>query len=193
MNPPTGPRRALRVVLTRPSRLPISGKTAALLLTGCLVLSAILIPVAARLPRWIEFELVLAGWWIVWAVAITLILHRGCDVIDDHSAPQLRGKTEGIDPIGCVEGPFDVLEGGCGAVLAMILAVIGLWLAVELLIPAIAFAAYVTIRGMLAWAVNDRHECAGSWPRSVLWGALSAALFTTPLALLVWAAQRALG
>jgi len=164
----------------------------ALILAGCFLLAAVLIPVAIRLPRWIEVEMVLAGWWLVWAVAITLILHQGCDVMNDASAPELGGKTEGLDAGGCIEAPFSVMEGGCWSVVAILLAAIGIWLFIELVIPAIAFAAYFTIHGMLAWAVNDRHHCVGSWPRSILWGGVSAALFTAPLALLTWAVHQAI-
>jgi hypothetical protein len=46
----------------------VSGRVAAVWLVICLLLTAILIPMALRLPRWIEFEIVLLVWWVLWRV-----------------------------------------------------------------------------------------------------------------------------
>ena len=56
-----------RPSLAKRLRLPrLSGKASAAWLIVCFGLTALLIPMVLRLPRWVEFELVLALWWAVW-------------------------------------------------------------------------------------------------------------------------------
>ena len=60
----------------------VSGTITALWLVACLVLTAVLIPAVLRLPRWVEFEIVLGVWWVVWFAALTWFLFRGLRVTD---------------------------------------------------------------------------------------------------------------
>jgi hypothetical protein len=63
---------------------------AAAWLVICLLLTAILIPMALRLPRWIEFEIVLLVWWVIWFAVLTGFLYRGLRVADDYALHQPR-------------------------------------------------------------------------------------------------------
>jgi hypothetical protein len=180
----------------------VSGKASAAVLVVCFALTAVLIiPLARRLPPWVDFEIVLGMWWVVWAVALAVLLYRGSRLSDDHVH---RGPRDWLAPFRS-DRPSEKKSSdwwwpdptwlvpdseGCLIVLAIILAVVialvGIWLLIEIVIPALAFVAYFLIRGMLARVTNDKHGCQGSVVRSVLWGSLWATLYTLPFALLVW-------
>src|SRR5579871_6372683 len=68
----------------------VSGQVAALWLVICLLLTAVLIPMALKLPHWIEFEIVLGIWWIVWFSVLSWFLYQGFQVTDDHTFHQPR-------------------------------------------------------------------------------------------------------
>src|SRR5690242_14129916 len=61
-----------------------SGKASAAWLVICFGLTAVLIPMALHLPRWVEFEIVLGAWWAVWLAVLTWLLFTGKRVTDDH-------------------------------------------------------------------------------------------------------------
>lgn len=172
---------------------PVSGKWSAAILVLCLVVSAVLLPVAAHLPRWVEFELVLGAWWMVWAVAVGWFLYRGCDVADDMTGPKAPSTgtfdASWFDNAGC--GAMYFAGEACDTVVlsigAFLLLVAGLWIAVEFLIPGIAFLLYLLVRGMVARAVNDRRDCRGNILRAAAWGFAWATLYTAPFALTVLA------
>ncbi|OAI48733.1 hypothetical protein AYO44_18695 [Planctomycetaceae bacterium SCGC AG-212-F19] len=195
-------------------RLPmVSGKTSALALMLCFVMTAIIVvPLAWKMPAWIEAEIVLVTWWGVWVVALALLLHRGWHISDDHewSAPRnwfswgnksSSGQSSGSTGDGCLSAldipTFDIGLGsaeGCGEACAvMILAVVAVvvlffaaWFVIEVAIPAGALVAYLLIRGMLARVANDKHGCENSWPRAATWGAFWATVYIIPQALVVW-------
>jgi hypothetical protein len=200
----------LRTALKLPM---VSGRSSALVLVLCLVMTAaIVVPLARKMPPWIEAELVVAGWWIVWAVALSLLLHRGWRVSDDHewSAPrnwlawgsksssQSSGASAGDGCLSALDIPtFDLGVGsaeGCGeacaGVILVVVAVVVLffaaWFVIEVAIPAGALVAYLLIRGMLARVLNDKHGCENSWLRAGTWGAFWATVYIIPLALIVW-------
>jgi hypothetical protein len=194
---PTG-----RTPLARRAVLPlVSGKTSAALLGVCFLLTALIIlPLAKRVPAWIDVEIVLGLWWAIWVVALTAVLKSGQRVSDDHALPPPRNwlgvfNRGGSRPLSSGGSGWSWLDfsfvdaEGCLILLGIILAFValfaGLWLMIELIIPGLAFVAYLLIRGMLARAANDAHGCEGSLPRALLWGTLWATLYTAPLAILV--------
>jgi hypothetical protein len=160
------------------------------------------------LPRWIDAEIVLSLWWLIWVIGFAFLLYAGQRVTDDHTLGQPRNWLAGMGLSSSgrsapssdswpwwywIDIPtFEVGE-GCAVVLGVILAVIvaffGLWLMVEIVIPVVAFLAYFLIRGLLARVANDRHHCEGHLLRAVAWGAIWATVYTAPLALLVWFAH----
>ncbi len=195
--------RALRV-MPRPSvrgmvqraRLPmVSGRTSALVLAACFGLSGVLIPVAAHLPRWVEFELVFAAWWIAWVAALSVLLFRGWAVDDDPPPARLgtfgglgRGAAGApdVDRPGWGDTACCAAEGCLSEAGLVVVALLGAWLVVEFVVPAVALLAYLVIRRMLAAVVNDDDVCKGRLGRSVGWALWYATLFTAPLAFLVW-------
>jgi hypothetical protein len=184
-------------------RLPqVSGKASAAWLVACFVLTAVLIPMAVRRPLWVDFEIVLAVWWVLWAGLLTRLLYLGVQVSDDHKlagprrwfskdAQPARGggsRTDWVDwfPSGDGEGCLWAV----GIVVALFLLGFAAWFLVEVALPLIAFVLYLVARGMLAHGVNDRHHCRGSLARSLGYGVLWATVYTAPVAGLVWSVHR---
>jgi uncharacterized membrane protein HdeD (DUF308 family) len=184
-------RRAIRNVSP-----PISGAAAALVVLLVLALSAGAIPAVLRLSPFVEWELTIGAWWLVWSATFGTLLYRGWRVARDTHAlgtiwrqgkgwrvemPSLEGCNPGdgcSDPQGCVVA--------IGVVLVAGLALLFAWLMVELVLPVIFVGAYwLVVRGLMRVA-NDHHGCEGDAFKSVAWGAIWALLYTAPLAALVW-------
>jgi hypothetical protein len=174
-----------------------SGKASAAILVLCFVLASVLIPVAAHLPHWIEFEIVFGVWWVIWSISLAVLLYRGSGLADDAAAPSLRwsGSEVSGQDIGCAtrglgHGCTAMDGSGCGEAIAglalLVVVIIGIWVMIEIVFPAIAFGLYLAIRGMLARVVNERPECKGNVLRSLAHGVLWATVYTAPLALIVW-------
>jgi hypothetical protein len=179
----------------QPSRPRVSGKWSAAFIGVCLLVSAVLLPTAAHLPTWVEFELVRGIWWIVWFVLLSWMLYQGHEVEDDADAPDPRllrkipwgeAAWEGFNSIGCLGS----IDGCLWPVLIIaglaVLAVAAIFV-YELLLPGIAFLIYLAIRGMVARVINDRHHCAGESGLSQLWGIIWATAYTAPIAAIVYA------
>jgi hypothetical protein len=173
----------------------VSGRLAAAWLVVCLLLTAVLIPMALHLPRWVEFEIVLAVWWAVWFAALTAFLYRGLRVTDDHTLGQPNNWFSGWfssrkEPSGgWWDGFFWGWFIGDEVIFLAIAAVVllgGIWLLFEIAIPVLIFLLYFVARGMLAGVANDRHHCRGRLGRSVVWGFVWATAYTAPLAAAVW-------
>lgn len=171
-----------------------------ILVSICLVLAGVLIPVAAKLPKLLEAEIVLAAFWLVWVVALTWLLFRGHKVEDDAfwTGVGAKGKksllnrwdgcgdvASGCGDLGCI---FDE---GCGSIVLAVVAFLLLGLAflllIELVVPAIALLLLASIGGMFARAVNDNHHCEGRFFLSLLWGAIWSTLYIGPVAgIVIW-------
>jgi hypothetical protein len=190
-------RRAIRNVSP-----PISGAAAALLVLVVLALTAGLIPAVLRFSAFVEWQLTIGAWWLVWSATFGTLLFRGWRVAQDTHAmgtmwsqgkgcgvemPSLDGCNFGhgcSDPEGCL--------GAIGMLIVAGLALIFAWLLVELVLPVIFVAAYwLVVRGLIRVA-NDHHGCEGDALKSVAWGAIWALLYTAPLAALVWLGHLAL-
>ncbi len=189
-----GPRPRPKITFSAARIAAASGKASAAILVLCFVLAGVLIPVAAHLPHWIEFEIVFGVWWVIWSIALAVLQYRGSGVADDASAPSMKWSGPSVDgsDLGCMNHGCGVLDvgHGCGDVVAVvglaIVAVIGIWLMIEVVFPVIAFGLYLAIRGMLARVVNERPECTGNAIRSLAHGVLWATVYTAPLSLIVW-------
>jgi hypothetical protein len=175
----------------------VSRKLIVAIVALCMAVAALVIPVAAHLPRWIEIELVLGAWWLLWVITLVVLLFQGVAVDDDTSAPTFaRGSTKGLGgAVGETASNLEWFDGcgfaacgeGCLIAAGILLAVFALLAVIEFLIPAIAILLFASIGGMLARAVNDRHECEGRFGLSVLWGLLWATLYTGPvIAIVAW-------
>lgn len=177
--------------LARSVAPPVSGTMAALVASMLLGLIAGVVPTTLELPRWIEWQIVMAGWWLVWAGAFSTLLYRGWRIARD--MPDLRrGKS---DDSKWSFGRLDFTDGctdpeGCMMAFAglfiFLVALVLTWVLVELIVPVLFAAAYWFIMRALTRVANDRHDCEGKLVKSLSWGGAWALLYTAPLALLIW-------
>ncbi len=194
---PPAPRPGKR--LTRALALPlVSGRSSALVLLGALALSALAIPLAGKLPVWVEFEIVLAVWWVTWVATLAHLLYHGRRVSDDYAWRSSRnwfsgqGTAEGHAAGEVGHGCADLGMGAEGCqegfliIVAFFLLLGAAWLLLEIAIPAVGFLAYVLVRGMLARIANDKHDCKGHADRALLWAAAWSTVYVVPLAAAVW-------
>jgi hypothetical protein len=182
-------------------RLPrLSGKASAAWLVVCFGLTAVLIPMALRLPRWVAFEIVLAVWWAIWLAVLTRLLYTGQRVADDHqmreprpwfAADKAKQQERKKDPDrawwdgffwGWLWGDSDAFL----IVLGLFLLLGAIWFLFEIAILVLLFLLYFVARGMLARVVNDRHHCRGRLGRALGWGLVWATVYTAPVAAAVW-------
>jgi hypothetical protein len=185
----------------------VSGKAMAAALILCFLMTALLVPVILRKEAWIDAEIIVGTWWLIWVCVLAGMLYQGHKVSDDHQLGEarswnLRGMFRNwysggnaIDVVDISGVDSEACAIGCLIIAALPLLVGLVWLVVEIAIPALIFVAYFMVRGQLAHVVNDKHHCKASLIRSVPWGALWATVYTAPIAGLVWfihfAAERA--
>jgi hypothetical protein len=205
-----GPYRAMTRRRFIPRTPPLSGRLTALALMLCFAFTALAAPFAMHLPKWVEAEIVLSAWWIVWAISLGVILYRGTRVSDDHRfAPSVslsdfgggrgaRRSSSRTSSSSSSAGWFDGLSGigdlgdageGClyviGAILLAGAALLVAWLLVELIIPTVFTLAYLLLIRALQVVTNDRHGCKGIPSRAAGYGALWATIYIVPLAVVV--------
>jgi hypothetical protein len=135
-------------------------------------------------------------------VILAWLLHAGRPLTDDHALrpPRPRRLLDWLEHTALDGSGFEASAEGCAETVVLglfmlavlILLVLAAWFLVELVVPALALALYVVIRGMLAHVANDRHGCEGSLLRAIGWGGLWATLYTAPVALLAWILHRLL-
>lgn len=196
--------RPYRAALRRASRLvasPVSGLWTSVLLLACMGAAALTVPWLLHLPRWIEAEAVIAIWWSIWCIILTLLLYRGWRLSDDHVLAQPRmpwgapkpardpssPDASASDGLGCLE----VLDLEVLLVVLVLIVVLGVaWLVVELALPGLFFCAYLLVRSALAHVANDRHACEGQLGRALRWGASWSAVVALPLGACVLLAHR---
>ncbi len=174
----------------------LSGNLIGIVVGACFLASGLALPIAAHLPHWIEFELVLGIWWVVWWIILCFVLFHRVDVKDDAHVPQAdRLRTwpflafgEGlVEAAGCAfsEGCLVVL----GIALAFGLVVAGVLFFVELLLPGLAFLLCLAVRGMLIQASRRHAQCEGNSALSALWAMIWATAYTAPIGLIIWGIQ----
>lgn len=172
----------------------ISGKLLGFILGGAFLASALALPAAAHLPRWVEFELVLAVWWVVWWIVLAYVIFNQHEVETDLETPKPNWikamPWDGAD--GCLLGA-DLMPGCAsffGGLVLILLVVTAVLFVIELLIPTLFLVLVFSVRGMLKQAVSRHPGCEGRFLSSVLWGAFWAALYTEPIAGSVALVQR---
>jgi len=160
------------------------------------VVAAVAIPVAAHLPKWVEFEIVAVVWWLVWTLVLAYLLFNAHEVEDDFEKPSKADfKSRKVDKDGCfwicILADLGMNIGSCfGVVGIIVVGVIGLLVGVyfvyDVVLIAIAFLLYLAIRGMLARAINPTRSCEGNAPLALFWGMIWATAYTAPIALIIW-------
>jgi hypothetical protein len=182
--PPKRPRFSQRL------RLPeVSGKWTVIWLLVCFTLTAALIPILLRRAKpWIEMEIVVAVWWILWALILTKLLYKGERISDDHQRREprdwlhLKKLGDGVGDPGCSTTDGE----GCLVILGLIAALFLVWVLIEVAIPVVFFLLYFVVRGMLANVVNDKTRCQGNLGQSAIRGLFWATLYSAPIALTIW-------
>ncbi|HHH31346.1 MAG TPA: hypothetical protein ENK57_23780 [Polyangiaceae bacterium] len=191
---PQSPYRGRLRRLARVIAPPLSGQMTVLVTIMLMALVAGTVPTLLTLPRWVEWELVMGGWWLVWTGIFTVLLFRGWRIADD--MPDLRrgGSSSGsgrglLDGLGELGAPGCVDPEGCVVailfLLALAVALLLAWVLVELVLPVVIAAAYWLMVRALARVANDHHECEGHFGRAMGWASLWALTYTAPLALVI--------
>jgi hypothetical protein len=163
---------------------PLSGSLAAFLLASVLIATALLVPWALALPRWLELEAVVGAWWAVWTGTLVVLLYRGWRltpadeiVFGGASAPS-RSRRGSWGNWGDLPG----IDEGIVYVLLAIVAFLAAWVFVDFVLPLILFPVYALLVAALRRVANDEHGCEGSLGRSIGWGAIWGTIYTAPLA-----------
>ncbi len=166
-----------------------------------MALTASAFPKLLHLPRWLEFEFVLAVWWLLGAVGLMVVLYRGLHVDDDHlfyapgpltnAGPDLKWRScaDGCDPSsgcsdadGCDAG-VALIALALAALAAVAVSLLVAWVVVEVVLPIAFLAFYATTTAALKRAAHDRHDCRGRMLKSIGWGVVWATAYVAPLAL----------
>lgn len=188
-----------------PSPAPhVSARVTAALLLACMAFTALAVPFALHLPRWLEVEGVLGAWWLAWALILGVIAYRGQRLADHGSAlwtsEEAARSATTEDPavpssrwwsnlgsffdIGmiCEELAY-LLVVIAVVLLAVGAAVLAAWFVVELVAPALFCAASVGLTLALRQSRRSQHR--GKLARAGLHGAMWASAYVAPLAALV--------
>jgi hypothetical protein len=186
-----------RVALRRVSNVvasPVSGVKTAVLVMLSMLLVALALPGLLHLPRLVEFEIVLAAFWLLWGSLGTLLLYRGFRIAHDHVLSRPRAPWQfwesnekreasrdgddgrGFGWLGCIDVYFIV------PLTILTLAFMAAWLMVEVVIPVLFFLAYLAVRSALAAIANDEHHCQGHVGRALAWGFGWSSVYILPLA-----------
>jgi hypothetical protein len=198
------------------ARLPgVSGRWSAILLLVLFVAAAIILPLALHRSAWVEAEIVVAAWFVIWTAVLTWLGYSGRAVDEDWGGfqrPRRLFGREGGSSVGR-SLPTDALpyvdlsgidlpdfdgggDGGGLGCLGVILAsavviaavaaiVVLLYFTIGYVIPLVALALYTIVRAMLNHVAARGHVTRGDLALSFARGAIWAALYTAPLAVAI--------
>lgn len=166
----------------------VSGKTLAGIICLSCLFPLVIFPLALKLPKWIEAEVVIGSWAIIWGFILSFLLYKGWHVEDDHHQEKLQDGA--ADAFSFFDADFS--EGFGGVVASIVISVVVallVYLFIQTIFPAVAFLGYFVIIRMLRTVANDAHGCEANVFKAMPWGFFWAILYTGPLMLLVWAAH----
>jgi len=199
------------------ARLPgVSGRWSAIFLLVLFVAVAVVLPLALHRSAWVEAEIVVAAWFVIWTAILTWLGYSGRTVDDDwggfHRPRRLFGRGGGSSGGGSL--PTDALpyvdlsglglpdfggEGndgglGClGAIVALVFViaavaaiVVLLYFTIGYVIPLVVLALYAIVRAMLNHVAARGHVTRGNLALSFARAAIWAAFYTAPLAIAIW-------
>ena len=185
---------------------PVSGSATVAILGAAFLLAAVVLPLSFDLARWIEVELVLGAWWVVFGTTFAVLLYRGFRLRDDgmfvpfwQRRREARSSGGGpnlgwMDSCGC-DGCSGV--DGEGALFALALAVVlavlfgAAWVLAELALPLVLFAGYAVLHRALTRVAHDTHDCTANLGRAIGWGFAWSTMYLVPLATIVWSVHLA--
>ncbi len=205
---PAHPYRMAPSIRARLARARVSAPKVVGLVLACLLFTAAALPFALHLPRWVELEAVLGGWWLVWATVLAVLAHRGHPLDRTYSwampgsdeptpatIPEPRksppASAEGGASSRSDQGRWGWLDwlslGDAEGVLLLVLGALVLGLAyaatfvlVELAAPLLFFLSYAGIRHALRRSIAADHR--GRPLASLAHGAAWATVYVAPLA-----------
>jgi hypothetical protein len=194
----------------------VSGRSSAIFLLVLFVAVAVVLPLALHRSAWVEAEIVVAAWFVIWTVVLTWLGYSGRTVDEDWGGfrrpRRLFGRGGGSGPGSSL--PVDALpyvdlsgvdlpdfdgggDGGGLGCLGVILAsavviaavatiVVLLYFTIGYVIPLVALALYTIVRAMLNHVAARGHMTQGNLALSSARGAIWAAVYTAPLAIAIW-------
>ena len=205
------PNRLTRAVgrSVRAAALPgVSARSTGVVLVVCLGLAAVALPLFLHRSAWVEAEIVLLAWFVIWTAVLAWLGYAGRPLVDDGPVPvpwgrsaRTAGGQPGAGPAGFASSvPLDGLGDGfsldlgdgddlAGAIVALILLVVAavlLAVVAAVVLPLLLALLYGAVRLMLGRVADEPDATRGRLVASVGRGALWAAVFTGPLALTVW-------
>jgi hypothetical protein len=165
---------------------------------------------------WVEAEIVVAAWFVIWTAVLTWLGYSGRTVDDDwggfHRPRRLFGRRIGSSRVSSLPTdalPYVDLSGldfpdfggggddgglGClgailalGVVIAAVTAiVVVLYFTIGYVIPLVVLALYTIVRAMLNHVAARGHVTRGNLALSFARAAIWAASYTAPLAIAIW-------
>lgn len=180
-----------------------SSRGTTIVVVACLAFTAAVVPFSLHRSRWVEIEMVLVAWWLVWAIVLSYVARRGAAFADDHTfaianpfayVSRWRGgksSSWSFDLGDLVTGLGDI----DGLVLLVVLPILlpivffSAWFVVELVVPMLFFVAYIGVVRALRHAASYR----GSPRRAVVGGVAWATAYVAPLAVVVWVCHLCFG
>jgi len=172
-----------------------SAKRTVIVLGLCLLFTGVAVPFVLHQAPWVEMEAVLGASWLALTITLAMLLYRGHQLHDDHKMGETKGwnlpnVADGISSLpvgGDAEGCLGAIVGIIVAIMVAIVAFIVAWFLIELLLPALAYLAYVLLAGAINNVTSDRHGCQGKLGRSIGYGTLWSTVYLAPIATTVWA------
>jgi hypothetical protein len=176
---------------------PISASATVIVILACCAFTALALPPLFSMPRWIEIEVVLGAWWLVWAVVLGILAHRGRPLDRDYSLssdapphpdrapPPLRepsSRWSWLDVLGAVTDLEGIVIFVVGAIV-ITLAIAATTIVVDFAAPVLFLVAFTGVQAAMRRSLVARHQ--GQALRSAFHGAAWATLYVAPLAVVI--------
>jgi len=178
---------------------PISATWTVVAILACSVLTATALPLLFAMPRWIEIEIVLGTWWLVWAVVLGVLAHRGQPLDRDFAlgsepkpanparvaAPAVEPKKSRwswLDVLGCASDGEGLVLFVVGAAIVG-LAIVASTIVVDFAAPLLFLVAFTGVQIALRRSLAAKHR--GQKLKSAAHGLAWATCYVAPLAAVV--------
>lgn len=176
---------------------PISSAATVIVILACCAFTALALPALFSMPRWLEIEVVLGAWWLVWAVVLGVLAHRGRPLDRDYSlssespanpdrapAPPREppSRWSWLDVLGAVSDLEGIVIFVVGAIV-ITLAIAATTIVVDFAAPVLFLVAFTGVQAAMRRSLVAKHE--GQALRSAFHGAAWATLYVAPLAVVI--------
>lgn len=180
---------------------PISATWTVVAILACSVLTATSLPLLCAMPRWIEIEIVLGTWWMVWAVVLGVLAHRGQPLDRDFAlgsepkpanlararvaapvAEPKKSRWSWLDVLGCASDGEGLVLFVVGAAIIG-LAIVASTIVVDFAAPLLFLVAFTGVQIALRRSLAAKHR--GQKLRSAAHGVAWATCYVAPLAAVV--------